>query len=203
VLPKRACTQDRASIHEAARDKARAIAKTKAYAISRRERKKVEMLFAHLKRILRLDRLRLRGPNGAKDEFLLAPPPKICGKWRSSSPFRRRSSPREAERPSFASLTAPPLKQIVAASREGFSTKFVDSGRPLCANRSFADDLPNGSYRPVPVRKECAKCSLGLNGAAIALDASCAEARSVRSKRQPQHPKHQANALTPAALKGI
>jgi hypothetical protein len=30
------------------------------------------MLFAHLKRILRLDRLRLRGPNGAKDEFLMA-----------------------------------------------------------------------------------------------------------------------------------
>ena len=60
------------SIYEAARDRARAIAKTAAYAISRRERKKVEMLFAHLKRILKLDRLRLRGPNGAKDEFLLA-----------------------------------------------------------------------------------------------------------------------------------
>jgi pantothenate kinase-related protein Tda10 len=30
------------------------------------------MLFAHLKRILRLDRLRLRGPCGAHDEFLLA-----------------------------------------------------------------------------------------------------------------------------------
>ena len=30
------------------------------------------MLFAHLKRILRLDRLRLRGPNGAKDEFHIA-----------------------------------------------------------------------------------------------------------------------------------
>ena len=58
------------SVHEAARDKARAIAKTEAYAVSRRERKKVEMLFAHLKRILRLDRLRLRGPSG--DEFLLA-----------------------------------------------------------------------------------------------------------------------------------
>ena len=43
-----------------------------AYAVSCRERKKVEMLFAHLKRILRLDRLRLRGPSGAKDEFLLA-----------------------------------------------------------------------------------------------------------------------------------
>jgi transposase len=60
------------SIHETARDKARAIAKTEAYAVSRRERKKLEMLFAHLKRILGLDKLRLRGPNGAKDEFLLA-----------------------------------------------------------------------------------------------------------------------------------
>jgi transposase len=60
------------SIHEGARDLARDIALTDAYVISRRERKKVEMLFAHLKRILRLDRLRLRGPNGARDEFLLA-----------------------------------------------------------------------------------------------------------------------------------
>jgi transposase len=60
------------SIHEGARDMARDIAKTDAYRTSRRERKKVEMLFAHLKRILRLDRLRLRGPCGARDEFLLA-----------------------------------------------------------------------------------------------------------------------------------
>ena len=60
------------SIHEAARDHARAIAQTEAYLVSRRERKKVEMLFAHLKRILKLDRLRLRGPSGAHDEFLLA-----------------------------------------------------------------------------------------------------------------------------------
>jgi Transposase DDE domain len=60
------------SIHEAARDEARAISKTEAYAVSCRERKKVEMLFAHLKRILGLGKLRLRGPSGAKDEFLLA-----------------------------------------------------------------------------------------------------------------------------------
>lgn len=60
------------SIHEHARDLTREIATTDAYITSRRERKKVEMLFAHLKRILKLDRLRLRGPNGAKDEFLLA-----------------------------------------------------------------------------------------------------------------------------------
>jgi len=45
-----------------------------AAAIERRMRlrKKVEMLFAHLKRILGLGRLRLRGPCGANDEFLLA-----------------------------------------------------------------------------------------------------------------------------------
>jgi transposase len=60
------------SIHESARDVARDIAKTSAYQQSRKDRKKVEMLFAHLKRILKLDRLRLRGPRGAHDEFLLA-----------------------------------------------------------------------------------------------------------------------------------
>ena len=60
------------SIYEGARDMARDIAKTQAYQTSRCQRKKVEMLFAHLKRILKLDRLRLRGPNGARDEFHLA-----------------------------------------------------------------------------------------------------------------------------------
>jgi hypothetical protein len=53
------------SIYEEARDVARALAKTKAFEQSCRERKRVEMLFAHLKRILRLGRLRLRGPCGA------------------------------------------------------------------------------------------------------------------------------------------
>jgi transposase len=60
------------SIHEKARDVARAIAMTDAYEQSGKDRKKVEMLFAHLKRILKLDKLRLRGFSGAKDEFLLA-----------------------------------------------------------------------------------------------------------------------------------
>jgi len=59
------------SIHEGARNMARDIAKTDAYLTSKRERK-IEMLFAHLKRILQLGRLRLRGPNGARDEFHLA-----------------------------------------------------------------------------------------------------------------------------------
>lgn len=60
------------SIHEDARDVARALAGTEAFQRSRNDRKRVEMLFAHLKRILRLGRLRLRGPLGAQDEFLLA-----------------------------------------------------------------------------------------------------------------------------------
>jgi hypothetical protein len=60
------------SIHEDARDVTRTLGKTEAFEQSRRDRKRVEMLFAHLKRILRLRRLRLRGPRGAQDEFTLA-----------------------------------------------------------------------------------------------------------------------------------
>jgi transposase len=60
------------NIYEDARDVARALAKTEAFEQSRRDRKRVEMLFAHLKRILKLGRLRLRGPRGAQDEFTLA-----------------------------------------------------------------------------------------------------------------------------------
>jgi transposase len=67
--PSRKVTRD---VHEPARDVARALSKTKAFEQSRRDRKRVEMLFAHLKRILRLGRLRLRGPRGAQDEFTLA-----------------------------------------------------------------------------------------------------------------------------------
>lgn len=81
------------SVHESARDVAREIRQTPAYRQTRRQRKQVEMLFAHMKRILKVDRLRLRGLSGAKDEFLLTAtaqnlrrmakilgtgPPKIC-----------------------------------------------------------------------------------------------------------------------------
>ena len=51
---------------------ARQIARSWEGRTSRRLRKKIEMLFAHLKRILKLDRLRLRGPNGACEQFTLA-----------------------------------------------------------------------------------------------------------------------------------
>src|SRR5215469_1424270 len=76
-LKSRCCPKEPAryvprSIYEGARDMAREIAKSWEGRTSRRLRKKIEMLFAHLKRILKLDRLRLRGPNGARDEFILA-----------------------------------------------------------------------------------------------------------------------------------
>jgi hypothetical protein len=59
------------SQYENVRDVARAVGQTAAYQRTRRDRKKVEMLFAHMKRILKMDRLRLRGLSGARDEFLL------------------------------------------------------------------------------------------------------------------------------------
>ena len=60
------------SIYEHARDEVRRLRKTPEYEQSKHDRKKVEMAFAHLKRILGFRRLRLRGPTGARDEFLLA-----------------------------------------------------------------------------------------------------------------------------------
>jgi len=58
-------------VDEDVRDRVRALANTEAFQQSRRERKKVEVRFAHMKRILKLDRLRLRGLSGARDEVLL------------------------------------------------------------------------------------------------------------------------------------
>ena len=60
------------SIYEHARDKVKRLRGTEEYEQSRRDRKKVEMSFAHLKCQHRFRRLRLRGPTGANDEFLLA-----------------------------------------------------------------------------------------------------------------------------------
>lgn len=77
VLKPKCCPKEPArkitrSIHEGAREMAREITKSDVYITSAAARKKVEMLFGHLKRILNLSRLRLRGPCGARDEFLLA-----------------------------------------------------------------------------------------------------------------------------------
>ena len=46
--------------------------RTKAFLMSRDQRKRVEMRFAHLKIDHGFERMRLRGLSGARDEFLLA-----------------------------------------------------------------------------------------------------------------------------------
>ncbi len=103
MLPQHAGPQDTGDIDEDARDVAMAPADTPAHERSRHRRKKVEMLFAHLKRILRLSRLRLRGPRSVRDSQkrgedlnseLLAPRQQaFCGrsrrreaKWRPPNP---------------------------------------------------------------------------------------------------------------------
>jgi len=74
--PKEPARKGARSIHEGARDMARDIAKSEAYATSRRQRKKIEMLFAHLKRILKLDRLRPRGRMARGMNSISQPRPK-------------------------------------------------------------------------------------------------------------------------------
>ena len=99
---------------------ARDIATTEAYVTSRRERKKVEMLFAHLKRILRLDRLRLRGPNGARDEFLLAATAQNLRKMAKLIPLGAQAAPPEGwgpPSPIRTALAAPAASRLLQRNR--------------------------------------------------------------------------------------
>ena len=57
--------------NEKARERARALMSTEAYARSASQRKKIERLFGEAKRNLGFTRLRLRGLSGARTEFLL------------------------------------------------------------------------------------------------------------------------------------
>ena len=111
------------SIYEGARDMAREIARSWEGRTSRRLRKKIEMLFAHLKRILKLDRLRLRGPNGARDEFILAATAQNLRKMAKLLPM---PSPRPAwERTNRAPSSAlAPLHRITAG--------LFQQNRPKC-----------------------------------------------------------------------
>lgn len=70
--PKSPARRVQRDVNEAARDIARSLADTDAYYESAIDRKKIERLFAEAKKTLALDRLRLRGLTGARDEFLLA-----------------------------------------------------------------------------------------------------------------------------------
>ena len=81
-------------MHEEVRQHVAALASTSAFKNSARLRRKVEMLFAHLKRNLNFRRLRLRGMTGARDECVLAATAqnlrKLVKLIGSSPPKRRR-----------------------------------------------------------------------------------------------------------------
>src|SRR5262245_40050472 len=81
--PKQASRKVPRSIYEGARDMARQIARSWEGHTSRRLRKKIEMLFAHLKRILNLDRLRLRGQMARVTSSSSQPRPETLGRWPS------------------------------------------------------------------------------------------------------------------------
>jgi hypothetical protein len=107
------------------------MANTEAFQQSRCERKKIEMRFAHMKRILRLDRLRLRRLNGVRDEVLLtAIAQKLETARFSAVPHRF-----------WRSHTAPPLPPRAAKS----SDRGLPRGRPkFCNTINPKPDFANG-----------------------------------------------------------
>src|SRR5579863_8247284 len=128
------------SIHEGARDLARDIAKTEAYQVSRCQRKKVEMLFAHLKRILKIDRLRLRGPNGARDEFHLAATAQNLRKLAKLIPVTRQTRQPEVTPSSL------PAQTRAVALRDDLKNRLFHQN----PNRQQTLRPGDGSYRSCP-----------------------------------------------------
>lgn len=113
--------------HEDGRRLARDIAKTKQYEVSMKRCKRVEMLFAHLKRIPGQNRLKSRGSCGANENFCSQPPPKSSANWQKSLPRRRKREKREQK-----------------------DTRVVLSVKPpACATRSISHGI--GGERPFAV----------------------------------------------------
>ncbi|MGY3591368.1 hypothetical protein ACVIGB_009051 [Bradyrhizobium sp. USDA 4341] len=116
-------------IYEGARDMARQIASSWEGRTSRRLRK-IEMLFAHLKRILKLGRLRLRGPNGTRDEFTLATTAQKLRKMAKLIPMQTLKLAQKGRYSRSAASALAPIHRITAT----FSTEPANSGR-YCRKR--------------------------------------------------------------------
>ena len=149
----RACTSKRSVAQKSQRDgwnsimpmrphamSLESLAKTPAFAQSRRDRKKVEMLFAHLKRILRLDRLHLRGPSGAQFEFTLA----------AIAQNLRRLAKLVARPPPVASRHVLPRKSSVRGAR---SSRRASPAVPQRPGRKTI--VPARPKNPTTPRKTC------------------------------------------------
>jgi hypothetical protein len=135
------------SIHEDARDAARALAGTEAFEQSRRDRKHVEMLFAHLKRILRLGRLRLRGPRGAQDEFTLAAIAQNLRRLAKLVARPPRWPPRVLRRCRVRSL---PTLRAERPARKAVTTRKIDhlDGSRSSPRRFLQQNRPGGDITP-------------------------------------------------------
>jgi hypothetical protein len=98
-----------------------------------------------------LDQLRLRGPNGARDDFLLAATAQTLRKnWRSSSRSRRQYSPPEAERSNFPSLTAA-AEANSRRQRRGFVNEIGSNQSPdVTTSSPEAENLEIHFRRPPP-----------------------------------------------------
>ena len=102
------------SIHEGARDLARDLAATDAYVTSRRERKKVEMLFAHSSASCGSTACAYEGRTEPATSSSSPPPPRTCASSPSSS--RSELRPRLPERDK-AATPGPPPPAAPAANR--------------------------------------------------------------------------------------
>jgi hypothetical protein len=148
------------SIYEGARDVARSLAGTEAFERSRHDRKRVEMLFAHLKRILKLGRLRLRGPHGAQDEFTLGAiaqnlrrltnlwpdrrplPPRACPCRCLTAPLHGHQDHCSQRRPRGNGIPAA-LKAPIFATKSAIKRPFLGfDRRGACAPQSPARNAP-------------------------------------------------------------
>src|SRR5262245_49077759 len=113
--PKELARKITRSIHKDARDVARALGKTVAFEQSRHDRKRVEMLFAHLKRILRLGASGCAAHLACKTSSPSPPSHRTCADSPSWWPGRPRQPSRASREPRVRHLTAraskPPLRR--------------------------------------------------------------------------------------------
>ena len=137
---------------------ARAIAKTAAFEQSCRERKRIEMLFAHLKRILRLGRLRLRGPAAPSSSSRWQPSPRTCAASPSCWRGRRQRSLRvlRKRRVALKLRGGRWYQSVTAAAPPGASGKNEPhrhrrSGHHQSLSRLLQQNLPKAAAQSRPI----------------------------------------------------
>lgn len=123
------------------------MATTPTYQRCRPERKKVEMLFTHLTRILKLDRLRVRDMSGTTDEFTLAAAVQNLG--RQAILYLRGRKLRDSKKPQTNPITEQQSSTVgrittqCSESARITDTKCHEVTQPLIDHRSATRLTPN------------------------------------------------------------